>query len=95
MALDQASNVYLAVTLNPTSPFVTNRESLLQVPRYESITDEGFVGSLQDVKLLKVPNEVWQAEKQDISATIESNENILKVVVQEPKMRVKRDVNEF
>ena len=89
MALDLNSNVYLAVSFNPTSSFVVERQTF-SLPRYESVSDEGPVGSLADVKLLKIPKEIWRDSNEDILSALKSDENVLRVDVQEPKMRSKR-----
>ena len=90
MALDYSNNIYLAVHLSPSSNALTYNQPLV-LPRYESVTDEGLVGNLQDVKLLKVPKDTWNDVGQDILASLKADENVVNVQVQQPKMRSKRD----
>ena len=90
MALDYSNIIYLAVHLRPSSNALRYNHPLV-LPRYESVTDEGLVGNLQDVKLLKVPKDTWNDVGQDILASLKADENVVNVQVQQPKMRSKRD----
>ena len=89
-SLDYANNIYLAVHLNPSSSAIAYNSPIV-LPRYESVTDEGMVGNLQDVKLLKVPKETWDDAEKDILASLKSQDGVMDVQVQQPKTRAKRD----
>lgn len=89
-ALDYANNVYLAVHLNPSSNILAYNQPFV-LRGFDTVSDEGPVGSLQDVKLLKVPKDTWEDVGQDILASLRGDENVVNVQVQEQKMRSKRD----
>lgn len=91
--LDYASNVYLAVSLTPSSTYTSTPISLANYPSVSSI---GNVGELQDVKLLSIPKDEWNTAGEDIMDALKGDkENILQVFVQEPKTRKKRGGDEL
>ena len=96
-ALDYASNVYLAVSLTPSSAYLTNAIQLNPTSFTNvNINDLGTVGSLPDVKLLSVPKEEWETVGEDILRALKQDkENVVTVELQVPKQRVKRGGDEL
>lgn len=87
-AFDYNANVYIAVTLTPSSAYLNNA---INLPAYPSVTTAGNVGQLEDVKLLSVPKDEWRSAGDDILKLLREDQgNVLRVDVQEPKIRRKR-----
>lgn len=88
LALNHDINVYLAVSLTPTSIYTNTPIALSEYP---SVAQVGNVGELPDVKLLSVPKGEWQNINEDILQQLRKDSaNIVRVDVQEPKARKKR-----
>ena len=87
-ALDYAANIYLAVSLTPSSAY---HGSPIEVPSFPAVTQIGNVGELSDVLLLAVPKDDWQSDGSTILQTLkEDKDNVVRVDVQEPKRRMKK-----
>ena len=87
-ALDYSTNVYLAVSLTPTSIY---HNTPVQIASFPSVSQVGNVGALVDVLLLAVPKTDWASGGEDILKTLkEDKENVMRVDVQETKRRVKK-----
>lgn len=81
-------NVYLSVTLSPSSRFFENPESLAVNP---ALTHLGSVGALRDVQLLSAPRGSWPRLQGEILASLNSLEGVKHVEIQgPPRQRVKR-----
>ena len=88
MALNYNHNVYLAVTLESSSPYFTNPAGLAIHP---SLSHAGQVGQLRDVQLVSVPKDQWAEAQADILNTLHGLTGVKRVDVQDPpKQRVKR-----
>lgn len=86
--LDHDSNVYLTVTLSPTSPAYSNPEVLTSHP---SLTHVGSVGEMRDVQLLSVPRNSWNRVQGDVLSMLNGLAGVRRVDVQQPpRTRVKR-----
>lgn len=86
--LDYNANIYLAVSLTPSSIY---HNAPVEVPSYPGVTQIGNVGELSDVLLLAVPKDEWQTDGTAIVEKLkEDTSNVARVDVQEPKRRVKR-----
>lgn len=81
-------NVYLAVTVSPTSRFMANPE---QLAAHLSLTHLGTVGQLQDVQLLSAPRAGWPHVQGEILALLNNLDGVKHVDVQDPpRQRVRR-----
>jgi len=86
--LNHDDNVYLAVTVSPSSRFMANPERLAVHP---SLTHLGIVGQLRDVQLLSTPRANWPHSQGEILASLNELDGVKHVDVQDPpRMRVKR-----
>ncbi|EPS98369.1 hypothetical protein FOMPIDRAFT_1165495 [Fomitopsis schrenkii] len=74
-------NVYLAVTVSPTSHFMVNPGQLAVHP---SLTHLGTVGQLQDVQLLSAPRAGWPHAQGEILALLNNLDGVKHVDVQDP-----------
>ena len=91
--LDHELNVYLAVTVSPSSATFANPQGLVIDP---SITYVGTVGQLPDVQLISVPRNGWNAIKDNLLARLNGLDGVKRVdVEQPPRMRAKRNTEEF
>ena len=87
-ALDYSTNVYLAVSLTPTSIY---HNTPVQIASFPSVSQVGNVGALADVLLLAVSKTDWASGGENILKTLkEDKENVMRVDVQEAKRRVKK-----
>ncbi|OCH86202.1 hypothetical protein OBBRIDRAFT_738453 [Obba rivulosa] len=86
--LNYDQNVYLAVTLAPSSASF-NSPSVLAV--HPSVTHLGTVGQMRDVQLLSVPRHDWDDVQAEVLSSLRSLGGVNRVDVQEPpRTRVKR-----
>lgn len=91
--LNHDINIYLAVSLAPSSQYSTSR---IDLPSYPSVSDIGPVGQLSDVKLLSIPKDEWENAGENILETLrQDKQNVLRVDVQMPKTRKKRGTDEL
>lgn len=92
-ALDHANNVYLTVFTSASTLVASNPQSLTIHP---SITHLGHVGELQDVQLLSVPRESWDAIQDNVLTALKGIPGVQRVdVEQPPKTRAKRTIDEL
>lgn len=92
-AQQHTDNVFLAVTLSPTSELYTNPDGLVVHPL---ITRLGRVGELQDVQLLGVPRDSWAHAQREVLDSLNALRGILRVDVQDiPRIRAKRGGDEL
>lgn len=88
--LDHNSNIYLAVTVSPSSHVYENPAELATRPE---LTYVGQVGQLRDVHLLSIPRDDWSQTQADVLSAIRNVNGVQRVDVQEaPRTRTKRDV---
>ncbi|KAL5533505.1 hypothetical protein ACEPAF_5281 [Sanghuangporus sanghuang] len=94
LSLDYNSNVYLAVSLTPTSIL---KSTPIQLNSYPSIVEDlGSMDNLPDVKLLSIPKDDWSNVGEDILKALRDDRvNILRVDEQKPKLRAKRGGDEL
>ena len=93
LAQQHADNVFITVTLSPTSALYTNPDDLVVHPL---ITRLGRVGSLQDVQLLGVPRDSWAHAQREVLDALNALKGVLRVDVQDlPKLRTKRGGDEL
>lgn len=91
--LDHAQNIYLTVTVAPSSPVSSNPQSLAIHP---SMTYLGTVGALPDVQLISVPRESWEIIHENVMNTLKRMDGVRRVEMEQPpKMRAKRSVDEL
>ena len=87
-ALDYSTNVYLAVSLTPTSIY---HNTPVQITSFPTVNQVGNVGALTDVLLLAVPKTDWESGGGGILETLRGDKaNVVRVDVQEKKRRAKR-----
>jgi len=88
----QASSVDLAVTFATASPFLSNPTSLANMhPDLYNLQYTKQAGELSDVLVFAVPAANDGARKDQVVEALKGLEGVLRVDVQEPRMRVKRD----
>ncbi|KAI5118089.1 hypothetical protein M0805_007739 [Coniferiporia weirii] len=86
--MDYNANVYVAVSLTPSSIYSNTPISL---SAYPSVAYAGNVGELSDVKLLSIPKDEWPSNGEDILRILKADtENVARVDVQQPMSRKKR-----
>ncbi|KZT11163.1 uncharacterized protein LAESUDRAFT_720352 [Laetiporus sulphureus 93-53] len=86
--LNHDENVYITVTVSPSSRFIEHPEALSVNP---ALTHLGPVGQLRDVQLLSVPRENWPRLQGEILASLNGLDGVRRVDVQDtPRTRVKR-----
>jgi hypothetical protein len=95
--LDYTSNIYLAVTLAPSSSYASDPASLSTSHSALSnaqFTHVGQVGQLRDVQLYSVPKDKWEQSGVQEAVTDAlrkaSPEGVRDVEIQAVKMRSKR-----
>ena len=87
--MDYNSNTYLAVTVSPNSPYMSNPASLADV--HSELRYVGNVGELSDVQLLSVPKSQWETVQAAVQQALKGATGVQSVDVQVPKQRAKRD----
>jgi hypothetical protein len=92
-ALDHTANVYLAVSLSPSSLYLQNPSTLSSA--HPSITHVGQVGQMADVQLFSIPRGEWDRAQINILETLNSQQGITRVDVQAAKQRTKRGGDEL
>lgn len=91
--MDHSTNVYLAVTVSPTSQLFSQPEHLATHP---SISHLGPVGQLEDIQLLSVPRASWGRVQGEVLAQLNSLNGVQRVDVQDaPRQRVKRGAEDL
>ncbi|KAI0668332.1 hypothetical protein C8Q78DRAFT_1071259 [Trametes maxima] len=86
-------NVYLTVTVSPTSAVHNNPDGLAVHPLLKHL---GRVGELQDVQVLSVPRVNWPSVQGAVLDALNALPGVLRVDVQEkPKSRAKRGGDEL
>lgn len=90
---DHAQNVYLTVTVSPSSTVFANPQSLAVDP---AITYVGTVGQLPDVKMLSIPRDSWGGIQANVLDTLKGMDGVRRVdIEQPPRMRSKRNADEL
>ncbi|KAI0657164.1 hypothetical protein C8Q70DRAFT_1046398 [Cubamyces menziesii] len=93
LAQNHEENVFLTVTLSPTSALYNDPDGLAIHPL---ITRLGRIGELQDVQVLSVPRASWPQMQGSLLDALNGLPGVLRVDVQErPKMRAKRGGDEL
>ncbi|KAI0781529.1 hypothetical protein BD413DRAFT_506018 [Trametes elegans] len=88
LARNHEENVFLTVTLDPTSALYNNPDGLAVDPLIQRL---GRVGELQDVQLLSVPRPNWPGVQGAILDALNALPGVLRVdVLEKPKLRTKR-----
>ncbi|KAK7438464.1 hypothetical protein VKT23_018077 [Stygiomarasmius scandens] len=90
---DYEHNVYIAVTLDPTSSLFSNPSVLSNI--HSALMYVGPVGKLKDVHLVSFGKEEWNEHVEEIIQLIKGCEGINKVDVQEVKHLTKRNDDEL
>lgn len=86
--LNHVENVYLAVTVAPSSRLL---ENLVELEVHPSLSHMGNVGQLRDVQLLSVPRESWPRIQGEVLSSLNSLDGVRRVDVQDPpRARAKR-----
>jgi len=89
-ALDHTANVYLAVSLSSSSPYLQNPSELSSA--HPSVTHVGQVGQMSDVQLFSIPKD---GSQHDILELLNAQEGVTRVDVQDVKRRTKRGGDEL
>ncbi|KAI8974232.1 hypothetical protein BD414DRAFT_184944 [Trametes punicea] len=93
LAQNHDENVFLTVTLSPTSALYSNPDGLAVHPLIRRL---GRVGELQDVQVLSVRRDTWPRVQGEIMDALNALPGVLRVDVQErPKLRTKRGGDEL
>ncbi|KAI0628819.1 hypothetical protein C8Q77DRAFT_341676 [Trametes polyzona] len=93
LAQNHDENVFLAVTLSPTSALHSDPDGLAVHPLIMRL---GRLGELQDVQILGVPRTQWPRVEGEILDALNSLPGVLRVDVQDkPKQRAKRGTDEL
>ncbi|KAI0355157.1 hypothetical protein OH77DRAFT_1496320 [Trametes cingulata] len=93
LAQNHDENVFLTVTLSPTSAVCENPDALAVHPLIRRL---GRVGELQDVQVLSVPRQDWPRLQGEVLDSLNALPGVLRVDVQEkPKLRAKRGGDEL
>ncbi|EKM56119.1 uncharacterized protein PHACADRAFT_257193 [Phanerochaete carnosa HHB-10118-sp] len=91
--LDHTQNIYLTVTVSPSSPVFSNPQSLTIHPSMRYL---GTVGALPDVQLLSVPRESWETIQENVMSTLKRMDGVRRVEMEQPpRMRAKRGIDEL
>lgn len=90
-SVNYSTHTYLAVTFSTSSHFLADPDSLSSV--HPALAHVGQVGELKDVHLFSVPKEEWKRADSAIQDVLSAKraEGVLRVDVQVPKGRAKRD----
>jgi hypothetical protein len=92
-ALNHDANAYLAVTLAPSSPYLTQPTRLAD---HAAVNYVGPVGELSDVQLVAVPKAQWGMVETDVLGWLKGREGVAGVQVQAPPgQRAKRGGDEL
>ena len=92
-SLDHGNNIYLTVTVSPSSAAASNSQALIVHP---SITHLGHVGQLQDVQLLSVPRASWDLVQDSVMSTLRGISGVQRVAIEQPpRMRAKRNADDL
>ncbi|KAI9069467.1 hypothetical protein FKP32DRAFT_1608394 [Trametes sanguinea] len=94
LAQNHDENVFLTVTLSPTSVLYNDPDGLAAA--HPLIRRLGRVGQLEDVQVLSVPRQDWPRVEGEVMDALNALPGVLRVDVQEkPKARVKRGGDEL
>lgn len=90
LSLSYATHAYLTVLLAHSS-------SLLADPSvvHPDLKHIGPVGQLADIHLFSIPKPTWEHSSAAIIGALRQTDGVLKVDIQEPQMRVKRDQHDL
>ncbi|KAH9857466.1 hypothetical protein C2E23DRAFT_719566 [Lenzites betulinus] len=93
LAQNHDENVYLTITLSPTSALHENPDGLAV---HALISRLGRVGELRDVQLLSVPRASWPRVQGEVTDALTALPGVLRVDVQDqPRRRAKRGGDEL
>ncbi|THH14264.1 hypothetical protein EW146_g6048 [Bondarzewia mesenterica] len=89
--VNYSTHTYLTITFNPSSPYLSDPGSLSSV--HPALAHIGQVGELRDIHIYSVPNDEWNKADGTIRDALRAKqaEGVLRVDVQTPKGRTKRD----
>ncbi|OSD02139.1 hypothetical protein PYCCODRAFT_443607 [Trametes coccinea BRFM310] len=94
LAQNHDENVFLTVTLSPTSTLYNDPDGLAAA--HPLVRRLGRVGQLQDVQVLSVPRQEWPRVEGEVMDALNALPGVLRVDVQEkPRARVKRGGDEL
>jgi len=84
------THTYLAVLLAPSSSLLADPSRV-----HPELKHVGPAGALPDVHVFSVPKSTWLHSATNITHALRQTDGILRVDVQEPRTRAKRDVHDF
>lgn len=87
---DHDTFTYLAITLTPSSPVLGDPSRFN--PHLKHL---GPAGALPDIHVFSVPKRIWEDSSTAIIQVLRQADGILRVDVQEPRTRAKRDTHDF
>lgn len=90
--MDTSTNTYVALILNPNSPYISNPTSITSHTSLINLQMRhvGNVGALDDTHLFSIPKNVWEQVQEQVMATLKGIEGVDNVQVQVPRQRAKR-----
>ncbi|KAI9461651.1 hypothetical protein BJY52DRAFT_190852 [Lactarius psammicola] len=90
LSLNYATHAYLTVLLARSSSLLADPSAV-----HPHLKHIGPVGQLPDIHLFSVPKPTWEHSSAAIISALRQADGVLKVDIQEPRMRVKRDQRDF
>jgi len=87
---DYDTFTYLAITLTPSSPVLADPSRV-----HPHLKHLGPAGALPDIHVFSVPKQTWEHSSAAIIQVLRHADGILRVDVQEPRTRAKRDMHDF
>jgi hypothetical protein len=90
LSLNYATHAYLTILLAPSSSLLADPSAVHPDLKYI-----GPVGQLPDIHIFSFPKPTWDHSSAAIISTLRQIDGVLKVDIQEPRTRVKRDQHDF
>ncbi|KAH9178218.1 hypothetical protein EDB89DRAFT_1879515 [Lactarius sanguifluus] len=90
LSLNYATHAYLALLLTQSSSLLADPSAV-----HPHLKHVGPVGQLPDIHLFSVPKTTWEHSSAAIISALRQTDGVLKVEIQEPRVRAKRDQHDF
>jgi hypothetical protein len=90
LSLNYTTHAYLSILLARSSSLLADPSAV-----HPELKHVGQVGQLADIHLFSVPRATWDHSSAAIIGALRQIDGVLKVDIQEPRMRAKRDQLDF
>jgi len=84
------THTYLTILLSQSSSLLVDPAKV-----HPNLKHLGPAGALPDIHVFSVPKPTWEHSSASIIHVLRQTDGVLKIDVQEPRTRAKRDVDDF